>query len=54
VIELQASPRSPIQLQNNNETVFWCQLGQRDGSYVLRVQDFVDQEQEFFDDILSR
>jgi flagellar motor switch protein FliM len=54
VIELQASPRSPIQLQNNNETVFWCQLGQRDGSYVLRVQDFVDQEQEFFDDLLSR
>ncbi len=35
VIELQASPRSPVQLQCNDETVFWCQLGQRDGSYVL-------------------
>jgi flagellar motor switch protein FliM len=54
VIELQASPRSQIQLQCNDETVFWCQLGQRDGSYVLRVQDSANQEQEFFDDLLSR
>lgn len=54
VIELQSSPRSPIQLQCNDETVFWCQLGQRDGSYVLRVQDSANQEQEFFDDLLSR
>jgi flagellar motor switch protein FliM len=54
VIELQASPRSPVQLQCNDETVFWCQLGQRDGSYVLRIQDSANQEQEFFDDLLSR
>ncbi|AMJ62648.1 flagellar motor switch protein FliM [Bosea sp. PAMC 26642] len=54
VIELQASPRSQIQLQCNEETVFWCQLGQRDGSYVLRIQDSANQEQEFFDDLLSR
>ncbi|MGX5734412.1 flagellar motor switch protein FliM [Bosea thiooxidans] len=54
VIELQASPRSPVQLQCNDETVFWCQLGQRDGSYVLRVQDSASHEQEFLDDILSR
>lgn len=54
VIELQATPRSHVRLECNDETVVWCQLGQRDGSYVLRVQDFVNQEQEFFDDILSR
>ncbi|MFA6031942.1 MAG: FliM/FliN family flagellar motor switch protein [Myxococcota bacterium] len=54
VIELQATPRSQVRLKCNDETVFWCQLGQRDGSYVLRVQDLVNQEQEFFDDLLSR
>lgn len=54
VIELQASPRSLVRLQCNDETVFWCQLGQRDGSYVLKIQDSANQEQEFFDDLLSR
>ncbi|CAN7715955.1 flagellar motor switch protein FliM [Bosea sp. BE125] len=54
VIELQASPQSKIQLQCNDETVFWCQLGQRNGSYVLRIQDHANEEQEFLDDLLSR
>lgn len=54
VLELQASPRSLVQLQCNDETVFWCQLGQRDGSYVLKIQDSANYEQEFLDDLLSR
>lgn len=54
VIELQSSPRSPVQLRCNDETVFWCQLGQREGSYVLKIQDAANQEQEFLDDLLSR
>ncbi|RDJ27419.1 flagellar motor switch protein FliM [Bosea caraganae] len=54
VLELQASPRSLVRLQCNDETVFWCQLGQRDGSYVLKIQDSANYEQEFLDDLLSR
>ncbi|TCR63653.1 FliM/FliN family flagellar motor switch protein [Bosea sp. BK604] len=54
VLELQASPRSLVQLQCNDETVFWCRLGQRDGSYVLKIEDSANYEQEFLDDLLSR
>lgn len=53
IIELQATAQSPVQLQCNGEPVFSCQLGQRNGSYVLRVQDSAHQE-EFLDDLLSR
>ena len=54
IIELQASPRSTVELQCNDEAVFRCLLGQRDGSYVLRIQDTINQEKEFLDDLLSR
>ncbi|NIX78421.1 flagellar motor switch protein FliM [Microvirga terricola] len=54
IIDLQATPRSRIKLESNDEALFWCHVGQADGSYVLRVDDFVDQEQEFIDDVLSR
>ena len=29
----------------------WCQLGKSNGVYTLRVDSFVDREQEFMDDI---
>lgn len=54
VLKLQATPTSRIKLECNNEALFWCQLGQDDGAYTVRVEDFVDQEQEFLDDILAR
>jgi flagellar motor switch protein FliM len=54
VLKLQATPATRIKLECNDEALFWCQLGQGEGSYTLRVEDFVDQEQEFMDDILAR
>ena len=54
VLKLQATPTSPVKLECNDEALFWCQLGQADGSYTVRVEDIVDQEQEFLDDILAR
>jgi len=54
VIELQATPRSRVKLEGNDQPLFWCRLGQSDGSYMLRVEDYIDQEQEFIDDVLSR
>ena len=54
VLELQATPRSRVMVECNDQSLFWCELGQAEGSYTLRVEDFVDQEQEFIDDILPR
>jgi flagellar motor switch protein FliM len=54
VLKLQATPTSRIKLECNDQALFWCQLGQGDGCYTIRIEDFVDQEQEFLDDILAR
>jgi len=54
LIELQATPRSRVKLAANQQNLFWCTVGHSDGSYVLKVDDAIDQEKEFFDDILPR
>lgn len=54
VLRLQATPDSRVKVECNNQTLFWCELGKANGGYQLRVQDFVDEEQEFIDDILPR
>jgi flagellar motor switch protein FliM len=53
VLRLQATPRSRVKLEGNDQPLFWCYLGQAEGSYVLRVDDFIDQEQEFIDDVVN-
>jgi len=54
VIELQATPRSRVKLEGNQQALFWCHIGQADGSYVLKVDEPIDQEKEFLDDVLAR
>ncbi|WAC29035.1 FliM/FliN family flagellar motor switch protein [Ancylobacter sp. SL191] len=54
VLSLQATPRSRVKLESAEEGLFWCSLGQAEGAYVLRIEDAVDQAQEFLDDILPR
>lgn len=54
ILQLQATPRSRVKLEGNSEPLFWCQLGQAEGRYTLRIEDFVDGEQEFLDDLLGR
>ncbi|MFC5069750.1 flagellar motor switch protein FliM [Flaviflagellibacter deserti] len=54
VLELQATPRSRVKLECRGQPLFWCQLGQSDGSYTVKVDDYIDEDQEFIDDILSR
>jgi len=53
ILELQATPRSRVKLEGNNQGLFWCHVGKAEGSYVLRVDEFINQEQEFIDDVLS-
>jgi len=54
ILELQATPRSRVKLEGNDQGLFWCHVGKADGSYVLRIDEHIDQEQEFIDDVLSR
>ncbi|MCJ2076018.1 FliM/FliN family flagellar motor switch protein [Methylobacterium sp. E-041] len=54
ILNLQATPRSLVKLEGNEQGLFWCDVGQADGSVVLRIDSFIDQEQEFVDDVLAR
>ncbi len=54
VIELQATPRSRVKLEGNQQSLFWCHMGQADGSYVLKIDELIDQEKEFLDDVFAR
>jgi flagellar motor switch protein FliM len=54
VLRLQATADSRVKLECNSQALFWCQMGQGDGHYTLRVEGCVDEEQEFIDDILFR
>ena len=53
LIQLSATPKSPVKLEANQQALFWCQLGQADGVYKLRVEDVFDPEQEFIGDLLN-
>ncbi|WP_018387920.1 flagellar motor switch protein FliM [Ancylobacter sp. FA202] len=54
ILPLQATPRSRVKLESVEQPLFWCSLGQAEGSYVLRIEEAVDLDQEFIDDILPR
>lgn len=53
IVELPVSPTSLIKLECERQALFWCALGQKDGAYTVRIEDFVDRNQEFIDDVLG-
>lgn len=54
VLTLEATAKTRVKLECNTEHLFWCDLGQADGFYTLRIEDPVNQEQELIDDILPQ
>ncbi|WP_036261235.1 flagellar motor switch protein FliM [Methylocapsa aurea] len=54
ILALQATAKTRVKLECNAEPLFWCNLGQADGFYTLRLDEFVNQEQEFINDVLPR
>jgi len=52
VMRLNATTQSRVRVECNDEPLVWCQLGKSNGVYTLRVDEIVDREQEFLDDIL--
>jgi flagellar motor switch protein FliM len=53
ILELKATPRSRVHLECDGERMIVCQFGRSNGVYTLRVDDFVDREREFMNDILA-
>lgn len=53
VLELNATTESLVAVETNGERLMLCTLGKSGGSYMLRVEDFVNKEQEMMDNILS-
>lgn len=53
VVELNATAHGRVRLECNGERLMWCHLGKSQGKYTLRVDELVDREQEFLNEILS-
>jgi flagellar motor switch protein FliM len=53
VLPLQATTRSLVRLECNDQLLFWCELGQAEGYYTVRIEEGVDEEQEFINAIAS-
>jgi flagellar motor switch protein FliM len=53
ILQINATVHSRVCIEANGERLMWCQLGKSAGLYTLRVEEFVNREQEFMQDLLS-
>jgi flagellar motor switch protein FliM len=53
LLELKATARTLVHLECDGERMVVCQFGKSNDVYTLRVDGFVDRQQEFMNDILS-
>lgn len=53
VFALNSTTRSLISLECEDQRVFWCKLGQANGSLSLVVEEPIDEKDEFMGDILA-
>lgn len=54
LIPLDATPHTRVRVESNGEALLSCQLGKHRGVYTLRVEGFIDKDQEFLDGLASR
>ncbi len=53
VLRLPISPTSPIRVVSEGRTLFWCTLGQKDGKYTVRLEEFSDERESHIENILG-
>lgn len=53
VLELEATVDSLIKVDCNGHPMLWCRLGQADGSFMLKVEQFFDAEQDLMEELLT-
>ncbi|HMO30762.1 FliM/FliN family flagellar motor switch protein [Enterovirga sp.] len=54
VLKLPVTPQSRIKVESNSQPLFWAFLGQSDGRHTLCIDEAIDQEREFINDVLAR
>jgi flagellar motor switch protein FliM len=54
LLKLQATARTRIKVESNEQPLFWSYLGQSDGHHTLCIDEAIDQEREFINDVLAR
>jgi flagellar motor switch protein FliM len=53
IVELNATAHGRVRLECDGERLVWCHLGKSQGKYALRVDEPIDREQEFLNEIAS-
>lgn len=53
VLRLPIAPTDPIRVVAENRTLFWCTLGQKDGLYTVRLEDFSNEKESRIENILG-
>jgi flagellar motor switch protein FliM len=53
ILQLNATAQTRVRVECNGEPLLWCQLGKANGTYTLRVEEPIDRDQEFMNDILA-
>jgi flagellar motor switch protein FliM len=53
VLRLPIAPTSPIRVVSEGRTLFWCTLGQKDGKYTVRLEEFSDERESYIENILG-
>ena len=54
VLHLPATAQSRVKVESAEQPLFWAYLGQSEGFHTLCVDEAIDQEREFFNDVLAR
>jgi flagellar motor switch protein FliM len=53
VLKLPIAPTDPIRVVAEDRTLFWCTLGQKDGMYTIRLEEFSDRRESYIENILG-
>lgn len=53
-INLQASPKTLVTLESEEEPLFKCFLGKSEGVYSLRIEEVIDNKKDIIQDILGQ
>ncbi len=53
VLKLKETPRSRIKVESSEQPLFWSYLGQNEGFHTLCVDEEIDPEREFINDVLA-
>ncbi|MGJ0509979.1 MAG: FliM/FliN family flagellar motor switch protein [Methylocystis sp.] len=53
VLRLPIAPTDPIRVVAEDRTLFWCTLGQKDGMYTVRLEEFSDPRESYIENILG-